>query len=184
MSKPYRRTALISASLLAAGAVVATVVGLASARNGHSLAAVAASATARFHDLDAARAAGWNTVVADLQGITCIDNQPIGGMGVHYANGPLLGDALADPRRPEALVYAPNSDGRLKLAALEYIIFQQAWKDAGHDDAHPPELFGQTFSLTPAGNRFGLDPFYSLHVWLWRPNSAGEFQPWNPAVHC
>lgn len=184
MRQTHRRIALVSVSLVVAAVTVASVVGLASARDDHSLTAVAASATGRFHNLDAAKAAGWKVLVVDRNGITCIDNQPVGGMGVHYANGLLLGDAVADPTRPEALVYAPNAAGQLKLAALEYIIFQQAWNDAGHDDAHPPELFGQKFSLTPAGNRFGLDPFWSLHVWLWQPNSAGEFQPWNPRVHC
>src|SRR5262245_25380454 len=141
MRKRHRRMALISATVVVAAISVASVVGLASARDDHSLTAVAASATGRFHNLDAAQAAGWNVLVADLQGITCIDNQPVGGMGVHYANGSLLGDAVADPKRPEALVYAPNGAGRIKLAALEFIIFQQVWNDAGHDDAHPPELF-------------------------------------------
>lgn len=184
MRRPNRRIALFSLFLVATTVGVVSLVGFASAKDDHSLTAVAAKATARFHTLEAAKAAGWNTVVADLKGITCIDNQPVGGMGVHYANGALLGDAVADPTQPEALVYAPNAAGRIKLAALEYIIFQKAWNDAGHDDAHPPELFGQKFSLTPAGNRFGLDPFYSLHAWIWQSNSAGLFQPWNPRVHC
>ena len=163
-------------------AIGLTVNSLAAAGDEHSLTAVAAAATARFHDLDAAKAAGWNILVADKQGITCIDNQPVGGMGVHYANGSLLGDADLDPTQPEALVYAPNADGQPKLAALEYIAFDAAWTAAGHTD--PPELFGQQFAFTPAGNRFGLDPFWSLHVWIWQPNSAGLFQPWNPRVHC
>jgi hypothetical protein len=61
-------------------------------------------------------------------------------------------------------------------------VFDGAWTAAGHTD--PPELFGQPFAYTPAGNRYGLDPFWSLHVWIWQPNSAGLFQPWNPRVHC
>jgi hypothetical protein len=86
-----------------------------------------------------------------------------------------------DPQQPEALVYAPNADGQLKLAALEYIVFQQAW-DADH--SAPPSLFGTTFNLTPDGNRFGIAAFYSLHAWVWAPNSSGLLQPWNPRVHC
>jgi hypothetical protein len=175
----------VTAVLAAVGvslAIALTVNSLAAAGDEHSLTAVAAAATARFHDLDAAKAAGWNVLVADKDGITCIDNQPVGGMGVHYANGKLLGDGVVDPAQPEALVYAPNADGQPELAALEYIVFAGAWTAAGHSD--PPQLYGQTFTLTPAGNRFGLDPFWSLHVWIWQPNSAGLFQPWNPRVHC
>jgi hypothetical protein len=102
-------------------------------------------------------------------------------MGVHYVKGSLVGDTVLDPEQPEALVYAPNADGQLKLAALEYIVDQRAW-DAEHSD--PPSLFGTTFNLTPDGNRFGIPAFYSLHAWVWAPNSSGLLQPWNPRVHC
>jgi hypothetical protein len=182
MRKTRLWVALVALSLVAAAVAVPSIVGLASAADDHSRTAVAASATARFHDLDAAKAAGWNVLVVDKAGLTCIDNQPVGGMGVHYANASLLFDADLDPTQPEALVYAPNADGQPKLAALEYIVFDGAWTAAGHTD--PPELFGQQFAYTPAGNRYGLDPFWSLHVWIWQPNSAGLFQPWNPRVHC
>ena len=33
-------------------------------------------------------------------------------------------------------------------------------------------------------NRFELPAFYSLHAWVWQPNSAGLLEPWNPRVHC
>jgi hypothetical protein len=184
MRKTRLRIGMVALPLVAAAVAIPSIVGLASAGDEHSLTAVAAEATARFHDLDAAKAAGWNVLVADKQGLTCIDNQPVGGMGIHWANGALLGDAVADPAQPEALVYAPNAAGRPKLAALEYIVFDSAWIGAGHTDAVPPSLFGQPFALTPAGNRFGLDPFWSLHVWIWQPNAAGTFEPWNPGVHC
>src|SRR6266516_4130521 len=176
------RVASVLTVVIASLAIGLTVNSLAAAGDEHSLTSVAAAATARFHDLDAAKAAGWNILVADKAGITCIDNQPVGGMGVHWANLALLGNAELDPAQPEALVYAPNAEGQPKLAALEYIVFDSAWKAAGHTD--PPELFGQQFAYTPAGNRYGLDPFWSLHVWIWQPNSAGLFQPWNPRVHC
>jgi hypothetical protein len=182
MRNTRRRIALVALTLVVAAVAVPSIIGLASAGDGHSLTAVAASATARFHELDAAKAAGYTAVVQDKAGIICIDNQPIGGMGVHYANLSLLGDAEVNSTQPEALVYAPNADGQPKLAALEYIVFDGAWKDAGHTD--PPSLFGQQFNFTPTGNRYGLDPFWSLHVWIWQPNSAGLFQPWNPRVHC
>jgi len=167
---------------LVALTVLLTSISFASAGDEHSLTAVAAQATARFHDLDQAQQAGWNTLVKDKFGVVCIDNQPVGGMGVHWANGQLLGDAVLDPSRPEALVYAPNASGQPRLAALEYIVFDSAWKAAGHTD--PPELFGQQFFFSPDGNRFGIPAFWALHVWIWHPNPAGTFQPWNPSVHC
>jgi hypothetical protein len=177
-----RHVGIALALAAAAVAIPLTLISLASAADDHSLTSVAAAATARFHDLDAARNAGWNGVVTDVDGLTCIDNQPVGGMGVHYANGSLLTDAEVDPTEPEALVYAPNHAGQPKLAALEYIVFEDAWKAAGHAD--PPSLFGRDFALTPAPNRFGIPAFYALHVWIWQPNSAGLFEPWNPRVHC
>jgi hypothetical protein len=176
------RIAVVVALVAAAIAIPLGVIGFASAGDERSLTAVAVQATARFHDLGAAQAAGWTVLVKDKAGITCIDNQPVGGMGVHYANGSLLGDGAVDPARPEALVYAPNADGKPKLAALEYIVFAGDWTHAGHAGA--PQLFGQPFLFIPEGNRFGLPPFWALHVWIWHPNPAGLFEPWNPRVHC
>src|SRR4029078_1466561 len=107
--------------------IVLTVTTIAASGENRSMTAVAAQATARFHDLDAAKAAGWGGLVTDKAGLTCIDNQPVGGMGVHWANGSILFDDQLDPTQPEALVYAPNADGQPKLAALEYIVFESAW---------------------------------------------------------
>jgi len=174
-----RRRLALAAAVCAVVAAL-PLANLASADNEHSLAAITKSATARYHDLDVAKADGY-ALLPDAAGITCIDNQPVGGMGVHYAKSSLVGDPAIDPEHPEALVYAPNADGKLKLAALEYVVFQDAW-DATHSS--PPSLFGRDFDLTPFPNRFGLPAFYSLHAWVWEPNSAGLLQPWNPRVHC
>ena len=102
-------------------------------------------------------------------------------MGVHYANGDLFADPAIDAGHPEALVYEPSANGRLKLVALEYVVLQSAW-DATHSS--PPELFGQPFNFTAAGNRFGLPAYYSLHAWIWKHNPAGTFEMWNPDVSC
>ena len=42
---------------------------------------------------------------------------------------------------------------------------------------------GEGFELMFA-NRFGLDPFYTLHVWAWKENPNGAFVNWNPDVSC
>ena len=102
-------------------------------------------------------------------------------MGIHYASGTLVNSGQVDPLKPQALVYAPEQDGQLHLVAVEYVTFQQQW-DATH--SAPPELFGQPFMVNPAGNRFGLPPFYSLHAWIWTNNPTGMFSMWNPAVSC
>ena len=88
---------------LVAGAIAMAVIGFASAGDDNSLTAVTKSATGRFHDLSAAQAAGWNVLVKDKLGITCIDNQPVGGMGFHYANPKPLGDALLDAEPPHGV---------------------------------------------------------------------------------
>jgi hypothetical protein len=175
------RLRLALAAAVAVAAAVPTLVGMASACSEHSVTAVTKPATGRFHDLSKAKAAGYS-LLTDAAGIACIDNQPVGGMGVHYVKSALVGDTELDPANPEALVYAPNAAGQLKLAALEYIVFKAAWEDAGNTS--PPTMFGEEFNLTPSPNRFGLPAFYSLHAWVWEPNSSGLLQPWNPRVHC
>src|SRR2546428_10160490 len=124
----------------------------------------ARAATAQFHQLEAANAAGYGILVRDLAGLTCIDSPGIGVMGIHYANGLALGDAVLDPAKPEALVYQPLPNGKLRLVAAEYIVFQGAWLEAGNTAG--PTLFGQPLKLIPMGNRYGLPPFYEIHAWI------------------
>jgi hypothetical protein len=136
--------------------------------------------TDKFHSIAVAEQSGYG-LLTDKDGIACIDMPGMGGMGVHWANTTLVGDPAIQPNHPEALVYAPGSDGTLQLAAVEYVVLKDAW-DATHK--FPPKFFGHVFNFTDAPNRYGLPPFYSLHVWVWKHNSAGTFQMWNPAVHC
>ena len=140
----------------------------------------ARDATAIYTDPTAALAGGYE-LLTDAADLACIAQPGSGAMGVHYVKGALIQSGVIDAARPQALVYEPLPDGRLRLAALEYVVFQSTW-DASHKD--PPTLFGQKFMLTPAGNRFGLPPFYSLHAWVWKHNPTGTFEPWNPQVHC
>lgn len=135
-------------------------------------------ATARFHDLDTAVAAGYSFRLPELSGATCIVQPGEGAMGVHLVNTSLL-DGTIDATAPEALVYEPRNDGTLKLVALEYLVFVDAWQGT-----EPPKLFGRTFDLVPSPNRYGLPPFYALHAWIWKPNPSGILTPWNPRVEC
>jgi hypothetical protein len=140
----------------------------------------ARDATAVYNDPTAALASGYE-LLTDAAGLACIDQPGAGAMGVHFVKGSLIQAGTLDPARPQAVVYEPGPDGRLRLAALEYVVFQAPW-----DTAHggPPTLFGQQFMLTPAGNRFGLPAFYSLHAWVWKANPTGTFSMWNPNVRC
>jgi hypothetical protein len=141
----------------------------------------AVRATAALHDVADAQAAGHVVVVSDLSGATCIAQPGEGAMGVHYLN-PNLVDSSVDAATPEALVYEPQDNGRLKLVALEYLVFRADWEAAGNSE--PPTLFGRTFDLVTSPNRYGIPDFYALHAWIWKPNPAGMFAMWNPRVQC
>ena len=165
------RRVLLTAITLTALAVA----GLALAAGGFD---GAKPATARFHDLDKAKAAGYTVTVADINGNTCIAEPGQGAMGVHMLNPSLL-DGSIDAEKPELLVYEPTANGKLKLVALEYLVLQSEWRGA-----QPPRLFGRQFDFTGRPNRFDLNPFYSLHAWIWKPNPSGILTPWNPRVSC
>jgi hypothetical protein len=170
------------AILTAAAVCAALAAAIAMAAGGGDSTSDATGATAKYYNLTVAKHAGYG-LLKDKQGIACIamDSMPaMGAMGVHYAKGALVADGKVSPNTPEALVYAPIGK-KLNLAAVEYVVIKSAW-DAKHASA--PVLFGHRFNFTPAGNRFGLPAYYSLHVWLFKHNPAGEFSMWNPEVHC
>ena len=153
----------------------------------------AATALAGRSDLDRARsaAARFNSVTqADMAGYSlppegplheCIESSS-GGMGFHLINGSML-DTTVDPTRPEALVYAPDANGRLKLVAVEYVVFIEPWQAAFGPDAMEPMLFGEMF-MESDGDPLGIPDFYALHAWLWEPNPDGIFASFNPNVSC
>jgi hypothetical protein len=62
------------------------------------------SATAAFHHIEAAFAAGYGpSPVVDIHGQACIDRQGQGAVGIHYVDGNLL-TAHIDPLRPQATI--------------------------------------------------------------------------------
>ena len=130
------------------------------------------AATAQFKRPEAARAVGYDLI----PGLDhCFENPGVGAMGYHYIDAAAL-DTTLEPTHPEAMVYAPMPNGRLKLAAVEYIVPIAAWDATGA--TQPPSLFGQHFH---PNHTLGV---YVLHVWLWMPNPTGLFQDWNPNVTC
>jgi hypothetical protein len=139
----------------------------------------ARAATARFNSLNQAIKSGYGLPPEGVPLHECIMSlSGTGGMGFHYINGGLL-DGTVDVTQPEALVYAPDQNGNLRLVALEYVVFEDAWEGASD-----PVLFGQTFELVPAGNRYDIPAFFELHAWIWEPNPGDLFDDFNPNVSC
>jgi len=134
--------------------------------SGNSLAVAVRETNARFKDVSVAVAEGYSP-------IPCTSGVDGGAMGVHYVNAKYLEDEAPDIGRPQAVMYEPTANGKMELVAVEYISFKG-----------PASLKGQLFSFTGAPNRYGLKPFYELHVWAWRPNPKGVFADMNPNVTC
>jgi hypothetical protein len=132
------------------------------------------SALSPYQDVNAAAASGY------IQFLTCQISSR-GAVGVPFVNEKFLNDAVLDPLHPEALLYQPD-DRKLKLVGVAYIVMADAWWRTGH--TRPPELFGQTFTLTGTPNVLGLPPYYALNAWLWKANPSGQFYPWNLNVPC
>ena len=131
-------------------------------------------ATAPFRDVNEAIAAGY-------VGGPCVSGPNGGAMGIHYVNPGLLFDGMLDLAKPEALIYEPRKNGRLRLVGVEYITIAEVWESMNSD---PPVLAGQLLHFGGAPNRYRLPAFYELHIWAWRHNPDGTFSDWNKRVTC
>ncbi|HEM47153.1 MAG TPA: hypothetical protein ENO23_08930 [Alphaproteobacteria bacterium] len=160
------------------------------------------AATARYRDVEAAIADGYvrdpmNVCeTADKLGLPA----ELGGMGVHYFRPDLLGvsgppsprvngtGTHVDFRRPGVLIYEPQADGSLRLAAVENLAFRAAWEAEGH--AEPPSYQGVAFNLmaddpaTPIDEAHMFEPHYDLHVWVHMENPNGTYAQFNPNLTC
>jgi hypothetical protein len=141
--------------------------------------------TARFHDIEAALEAGYELGWVNGSGVriitNCVAHPTLGGMGYHYFHPDLVADLPVDPLEPEALVYAPEKNGKLKLAAVEYVV--------RGPDSNPPGVFPPPIPTVLGMEMHILVPppgpaFYLMHAWVWKPNPAGMFADWNPDVTC
>lgn len=131
-------------------------------------------ATERYLDVNAAVQAGYGPAFG------CVTGPDHGAMGIHYVNGPLVGDGKIDLEYPEALIYEPAGNAR-RLVGVEYIVDAATWMKY---NPAPPTLDGQDFQFVAAPNRFQLKDFFELHVWAWRDNPSGAFVDWNNKVTC
>jgi hypothetical protein len=159
-------------------------------------------ATERFRDVKVALAEGYipdptgMCVTAEMEGMP----GQLGEMGIHYFRPDLLGitgppnprvngtGTHTDFRTPGVLVYEPQPDGSVRLVAVENLVFERAWHEAGH--AEPPQYAGQAYyhmvdnPLTDVDEAHGFEPHYELHAWLYRENPNGTFAQFNPRATC
>ncbi|TPK41364.1 hypothetical protein FJ492_20445 [Mesorhizobium sp. B2-5-4] len=141
----------------------------ATAANAHDTGALdekVRAANGRFENVAMATAEGYAP-------IPCASGITGGAMGIHYVNAAYLKDDAVDVGKPEAVMYEPTPDGKLRLVAVEYITSKG-----------PASLAGQLFNFNSAPNRYGLGAFYELHVWAWKKNPTGTFADMNPDVSC
>jgi hypothetical protein len=170
------RTRRIAGIVLSLVIAPGTAVAALAAAGGQADLGPVRQATAAYHDLSAAEAAGYAAFYV------CTDETGVGAMGQHFVNLDLVLDPAIDPLRPEVLVYEPRTDGGYKLVALEYVTFQDAW--TATYGAATPTVLGIDLKAVAAPNRYGLPPFFQRHVWLWAPNPLGMFNDWNSEVTC
>jgi hypothetical protein len=159
-------------------------------------------ATERFRDVNVALAEGFirdpsNTCeTAEMMGKPA----SLGAMGVHYFRPDLLGiTAPPSPRvdgngthtdfgQPAILIYEPQADGSMELVAVENLVFKASWAGAGHSE--PPSFHGLPYDdmvddpATALDEAHNFEPHYDRHVWIYRENPNGVFQPLNPRVSC
>lgn len=174
-----RRVAAMLAAGLVAAAVAASSAGPAEAGRGQSNLAQVRAATAKFHRVTVAEAAGhqlgWKNPDIPIDG--CIAHPTEGAMGYHWFDHDAIEDIALDPLRPEGLVYEPLPNGKMHLVAVEWIVPAEEWHAAGNED--PPSVLGEDLGiLNPALG------WYILHAWVWKPNPSGMFNNWNPDVDC
>ena len=132
--------------------------------------------TERFQDVRQAENEGYKLLFG------CVSGPDYGAMGLHYVNMEILGKGEIDPTRPTIIIYEPVGNGRLRMTGADFLVFADQW-NAKHGGG-APELMGQYFHYFEAPNRFGLPPFYTLHVWAWKDNPTGTFSNWHANVTC
>ena len=160
-------------------------------------------ATEKYQDVNVAVQDGY---IPDPSG-ACVDAAMVGAptslgaMGLHYLRPDLLGitmppapgritgtDGVIDDLQPDVLVYEPQADGSQKLVAVEYLVFEKAWQEAGNTT--PPTFAGTPFvhmvddPATEMDEAHDFEPHYELHVWLYRENPNGRYAELNPNVTC
>lgn len=159
-------------------------------------------ALGRFVDVEVALEEGYvqdpsgMCFTAEMEGRSAEE----GAMGIHYFRPDLLGLTSTEPpvtgtgthtdfRRPAILLYEPQPDGSLELVGVENLVFEEAWRAAGHEE--PPTFHGRAYDhmvddpTTPdVSESHDFAPHFDQHVYLYRDNPLGTLEPFNPNVTC
>ena len=172
-------TVLMTMGLLAALAIPVIAQG-GGHEGGHDDLQELKAATARFHSRTAVESGGYQLgYIAPFLLNTCIAHPTQGAMGFHWFNHDKIHDTTIDPLSPEAMVYAPDDDGELKLAAVEWVVPKGLWEAEHGIGAAAPTVHGHEMHiLNPALG------WYVAHAWVWMDNPSGVFADWNPDVDC
>lgn len=135
-------------------------------------------ATAKYQDVAAAEADDYHLLFG------CVSGPDSGAMGLHYVNLNLVVKGVVDVNHPQIIIYEPQPNGRPKLIGADFLVFKADWDNSHPPGTGAPQLMGQLFHEFDAPNRFGLDSFYTLHVWAWKENPTGAFVNWHQNVSC
>jgi hypothetical protein len=158
--------------------------------------------TEKYKDINVALADGYVRDPADMCDTATMTGHPAewGAMGVHYirfdqagVTGPpnprVDGNGThTDFRKPTVLIYEPQADGSFELVAVENLVFQKSWTEAGHTS--PPTFHGVPWDAmadnpaTPIDEAHNFAPHFDRHVWIHRENPRGVFATHNPNVTC
>jgi hypothetical protein len=133
-------------------------------------------ATAKYRDLNAALADGWAPATP------CVSGPDAGAMGVHFNQPGRKVDGTVPPDAPQFLIYEPMSNGAMRLVGVEFFVLQTDWENK--NGPVPAVVDGNLMNLVASPNRYGLPPFYEMHVWAWEDNPKGTFADWNTRVNC
>jgi len=144
-------------------------------------------ATARFRDIQVAKAAGYRQVT-----------QFIPTLGLHMVNLKLMYGGRFDPVHPPILLYQPTPSGGLELVGVAYSMPQRGpsppvgfpgGDDVWHYHTNLCFLPGGDVTVAPSGaacraNRgvFQAKTAWLLHAWIWKTNPNGVFTEANPEV--
>jgi len=122
----------------------------------------ARQATLQYHNLAKAE----NDEYVDV-------NLFVSGQGFHFVNFGLVNGTF-DPEKPQILVYAPTSQGKLRLVAVEYAVPIALSPNA------PAGFIGENDVWHPEPDALG--GVWVLHAWIWQANPVGIFADNNPNV--
>lgn len=193
-------------TVVTATAAVLTVAGVSAVADspgpGEPTLAEVRAVTEKYQDVNVALAEGFIRDPSDMCETADMMGRPAsaGAMGVHYFRPDLLGITAppnprvngngthTDFRAPSILIYEPQADGSMQLVAVENLVFQTSWAAAGH--TAPPTFHGVPYDnmkddpATATDEAHSFEPHFDRHVWIYRENPNGVFEPFNPSVSC